>query len=73
MFKYERLLSKVRCCLLKQLIGTRVVVKFLDGQEIIGTLLKVTDDYIELDTGKSSPEIHFIAALKLIRPFEVKL
>lgn len=58
--------------MLKELLNKKVVVKFIDGQEIIGILLKVTDDYIEVDTNKSAPEIHFTSALKLIRVYEVK-
>lgn len=58
--------------MLKELLNKKVVVKFKDGQEIIGILLKVNDDYIEVDTNKCAPEIHFTSALKLIRPFEVK-
>lgn len=58
---------------MKELLNKKVVVKFLDGQEIIGVLIKVCDDYVEVDTGKGVPEIHFISALKLIRLYEVRI
>lgn len=58
--------------LLKELLDKKIVVKFLDGQEIIGVLKQITENYIEIDTGKSAPEIHFISALKLIRPYDIK-
>jgi hypothetical protein len=58
--------------MLNEMLNKKVVVKFLDGQEVIGLLVKFEKDRIYINTGKTCAEIHFISAIKLIRPYEVR-
>lgn len=58
---------------LKDFLNKKIVVKFDDGQEIIGTLKSYDEKTICVENDyKKLPEVYFVSALKLIRLYEEK-
>ena len=54
------------------LLGKKVVVEFINGSQLAGILLSISEKQYVLDTGKELPEFIERANVKLVRPFEVR-